>query len=142
MIEQLYSIKLVCSSCSNKFLRVFHVSDSHAHETFDRYIKLDRLHLTDAISVDEVHLDMDDDYRYALVIQDFQTDDPISGMYNAYIAYVEKYFPNAVPVVGSFHRIQWSTCSIDNHIRQLLKKYRQRDREYPRGITFIATILY
>lgn len=41
----------------------FHVSDSHVHEVFDRYVKLDRLPLTDAISVDEVHLDMDDDCR-------------------------------------------------------------------------------
>lgn len=51
-------------------------------------------------------------------------------MYNPYIAYVEKYFPNAVPVVDSFHVIQWITRSIDSYIRQLLKKYRQRDREY------------
>lgn len=39
----------------------FHVSDSYAHEVFDRYVKLDRLPLTDTISIDEVHLDMDDD---------------------------------------------------------------------------------
>ena len=138
----------------------FHVSDSHVHEIFDRYVRLDRLPLTDAISVDEVLLDMDDDCRYALVIQDFHTGDPvdllrsrrtnvtdpyfvsipanersqvkylISDMYNPYIAYVEKYFPNAVPVVDSFHVIQWITRSIDSYIRQLLKKYRQRDREY------------
>lgn len=138
----------------------FHVSDSHVHEVFDRYVRLDRLPLTDAISVDEVLLDMDDDCRYALVIQDFHTGDPvdllrsrrtnvtepyfvsipanersqvkylISDMYNPYIAYVEKYFPNAVPVVDSFHVIQWITRSIDSYIRQLLKKYRQRDREY------------
>ena len=138
----------------------FHVSDSHAHEVFDRYVKLDRLPLTDAISIDEVHLDMDGDCRYALVIQDFHTGDPIdllrsrranvtepcfvsipteersqvkyliSDMYNPYIAYVEKYFPNAVPVVDSFHVIQWITRSIDSYIRQLIKKYRQRDREY------------
>lgn len=138
----------------------FHVSDSPTHEVFDRYVKLDRLPLTDAISVDEVHLDMDDDCRYALVIQDFYTGDPvdllrsrrtnvtepyfvsipadersqvkylISDMYNPYIAYVEKYFPNAVPVVDSFHVIQWITRSIDSYIRRLLKKYRQRDREY------------
>lgn len=138
----------------------FHVSDSHVHEVFDRYVKLDRLPLTDAISVDEVHLDMDEDCRYALVIQDFHTGDPIdllrsrrtnvtepyfvsipanersqvkyliSDMYNPYIAYVEKYFPNAVPVVDSFHVIQWITRSIDSYIRLLLKKYRQRDREY------------
>ena len=138
----------------------FHVSDSHAHEVFDRYVKLDRLPLTDAISIDEVHLDMDGDCRYALVIQDFHTGDPIdllrsrranvtepcfvsipteersqvkyliSDMYNPYIAYVEKYVPNAVPVVNSFHVIQWITRSIDSYIRQLIKKYRQRDREY------------
>ena len=138
----------------------FHVSDSHAHDIFDRFVKLDRLPLTDAISIDEVHLDMDDDCRYALVIQDFHTGDPIdllrsrrtsitepyfvsipkeernqvkyliSDMYNPYIAYVEKYFTHAVPVVDSFHVIQWITRSIDNYIRQLVKKYRQRDREY------------
>lgn len=144
---------------SASIARRFHVSDSHAHEVFDRYVKLDRLTLTDAVSVDEVLLDMDDDCRYALVIQDFHTGDPIdllrsrrtnvtepyfvsipaeernqvkyliSDMYNPYIAYVEKYFPNAVPVVDSFHVIQWVTRMIDNYIRQLIKKYRQRDRE-------------
>ena len=137
----------------------FRVSDTYVHEVFDRYVKLDRLPLTDAISVDEVLLDADDNCRYALVIQDFHTGDPIdllrsrrtgvtepyfaslpagersqvkyliSDMYNPYLAYVEKYFPNAVPVVDSFHVIQWVTRSIDNYVRQLLKKYRQRDRE-------------
>lgn len=55
--------------------RHFYVSDSHAHDIFDRYVKLDRLKLTDAISVDEVHLEMDDDCKYAMVIQDFHTGD-------------------------------------------------------------------
>ena len=102
---------------------------------------------------------MDDDCKYALVIQDFHTGDPIdllrsrrtnvtepyfaalpmeeraavkyliSDMYNQYIAYVDKYFPNAVPVVDSFHVIQWIIRKIDNYIRQLLKKYRLRDRQ-------------
>lgn len=137
----------------------FHVSDTYAHDVFDRYVKLDQLPLTDAISVDEVFLDMDNDCKYALVIQDFHTGDPIdllrsrrtnvtepyfaalpmeeraavkyliSDMYNQYITYVDKYFPNAVPVVDSFHVIQWIIRKVDNYIRQLLKKYRQRDRE-------------
>ena len=137
----------------------FHVSDTHAHEVFDRYVKMDRLPLTDAICIDEVFLDMDEYCKYALVIQDFHTGDPIdllrsrrvnvtepyfvsipteernavryliSDMYNQYISYVDKYFPNAVPVVDSFHVIQWITRMIDNYIRQLLKKFRQRDRE-------------
>ena len=119
---------------STSIAKRFHMSDSYVHEVFDRYVKLDRLSLTDAISIDEVHLDMDDDCKYALVIQDFHTRDPIdllrsrrtsvtepyfvsipaterhqvkyliSDMYNPYIAYVEKYFPNAVPVVDSTAR--------------------------------------
>lgn len=50
-------------------------------------------------------------------------------MYNPYIRYVDKYFPNALPVVDAFHVIQWITHSIDMYIRKLIKKYKQRDRE-------------
>lgn len=144
----------------------FHVSDTHVHEIFDRYVKMDRLPLSDIICVDEVHLDMDDHCKYALVIQDFYTGDPIdllrsrrinvtepyfvsipaeernavkyliSDMYNPYISYVDKYFPNAVSVVDSFHVIQWIIRLIDNYIRQLLRKYRQRDREREAQLSF------
>ena len=144
----------------------FHVSDTHVLEVFDRYVKMDRLPLTDAICIDEVFLDMDEYCKYALVIQDFLTGDPIdllrsrranvtepyfvsisieernavkyliSDMYNQYISYVDKYFPNAVSVVDSFHVIQWITRLIDNYIRQLLKKFRQRDRELEEQLSY------
>lgn len=147
------------SASSVSIANRFHVSDSHVMEVFDRYVKLDRLPLSDIISVDEVHLDMDHSCKYALVLQDFYTGDPIdllrsrrtnvtepyfasipvsernnvkyliSDMYNPYLSFVNKYFPNAVPVVDSFHVIQWIVRSIDNYIRRLVKKYRQRDRE-------------
>lgn len=137
----------------------FKTSDTHALEVFDRYVKLDRLPLTDIISVDEVYVDMDNECKYALVIQDFYTGDSIdllrsrrskitepyfvsippeeryqvkyllSDMYNPYISFVDKYFPNAVSVVDSFHVIQWVIRSIDMYIRQLEKSFRQRDRE-------------
>ena len=137
----------------------FNVSDTYALEVFDRYARLDRLPLTDIISIDEVHLDLDDDCKYALVIQDFYSGEPIdllrsrrssvtepyfvslpkeerfavkyliSDMYNPYICFVEKYFPNAVPVVDSFHVIQWITHSIDMYIKKLIKKFKIRDRE-------------
>ena len=137
----------------------FGVSDTYALETFDKYVKLERLPLTDIISVDEVHLDLDPFCKYALIIQDFYTGDPIdllqsrrststepyftsipmeerrnvkyliSDMYNPYINYVDKYFPNAVSVVDSFHVIQWINHSIEMYIRNLTKKYKQRDRE-------------
>ena len=137
----------------------FHVSDTYALDTFDKYVRLDRLPLSDIISIDEIHIEMDEYCKYALVIQDFYTGEPIdllrsrranvtepyfasipkeerysvkyliSDMYNPYIRYVDKYFPNAVPVVDSFHVIQWITHSIDMYIRKLIKKYKQRDRD-------------
>ena len=48
----------------------------------------------------------------------------------------------AVPVVDSFHVIQWIIRSIDNYIRQLLKKYRQRDREYQDKISYEQQYLF
>lgn len=147
------------SESSASIANRFKTSDTHVNEIFDRYVKLDRLPLTDIISVDEVYTDMEYDCKYALVIQDFYTGDPIdllrnrktnvtepyfssipieerrnvkyliSDMYNPYISYVDKYFPNAVPVVDSFHVTQWIVHAIDMYIRQLEKKYRQRDRE-------------
>ena len=120
---------------------------------------MDRLPLTDIISIDEVHIDMDPHCKYALVIQDFHTGEPIdilrsrraditepyfasippaersavkyllTDMYNPYLAYVDKYFPNAVSVVDSFHVVQWVLRSIDHYIRSLVKNYRQKQRE-------------
>ena len=53
----------------------------------------------------------------------------ISDMHNPYIAYVDKYFPNAISVVDSFHVIQWINRELDKYLRKLLKKYRERDEE-------------
>ncbi len=55
----------------------FNTSDTHVLDIFDRYVKLDRLPLTDIISVDEVYMSLEDNCKYALVIQDFYTGDPI-----------------------------------------------------------------
>lgn len=137
----------------------FNVSDTYVLETFDRFVKMDRLPLTDIISVDEVFLELDDYCKYALVIQDFYTGNPIdllssrrtdstepyfmnipleerarvkyliSDMYNPYIQWVGRYFPNAVSVVDSFHVIQWITHKIDMYIRNLIKSFKKRDRE-------------
>lgn len=139
--------------------RKFNTSDTHVLDVFDRYVRLKRLPLTEIVSVDEVFIDMDDDCKYALVIQDFFTGDPIdilrsrrtkvtepyfasipmeerlrikyllSDMYNNYLRFVDRYFPNAVPVVDSFHVIQWVTRAIDNYIRALEKRFRQRDKD-------------
>lgn len=75
----------------------FHVSDTYAHDVFDRYVKLDRLPLTDAISVDEVFLDMDDNCKYALVIQDFHTGEPIDLLRSRRMNVTEPYFTSLPP---------------------------------------------
>ena len=147
------------SASATSIAEKYHVSDTYVLDTFDRYVKMDRLPLTDIISVDEGYLDLDPHCKYALVIQDFYTGDPIdllcsrrdnstepyfvnipleeraavkyliSDMYNPYIRYVDKYFPNAVSVVDSFHVIQWITHKIDMYIRNLIKDFKKRDRE-------------
>ena len=53
--------------------RRFKTSDTHVLSVFDRYVRLQRLPLTEIVSVDEVFTDMADDCKYALVIQDFKT---------------------------------------------------------------------
>ncbi len=147
------------SASASSIAAKFNVSDTYVLDTFDRYVKMDRLPLTDIISVDEVFLELDAHCKYALVIQDFYTGNPIdllssrrtnstepyfmnipleerarvkyliSDMYNPYIQWVGRYFPNAVSVVDSFHVIQWITHKIDMYIRNLIKTYRHRDRE-------------
>ena len=129
------------------------------NETFDRFVKMDRLPLSDIISVDEVFLELDYHCKYALVIQDFYTGNPIdllssrrtnstepyfmnipfeererlkyliSDMYNPYIQWVGRYFLNAVSVVDSFHVIQWITHKKDMYIRNLIKSFKKRDKE-------------
>ena len=147
------------SESASSIARRFHTSDTYVLDVFDRFVNMDRLPLTDIISIDEVHIDMDPHCKYALVIQDFHTGEPIdilrsrraditepyfasippaersavkyllTDMYNPYLAYVDKYFPNAVSVVDSFHVVQWVLRSIDLYIRSLVKNYRQKQRE-------------
>jgi transposase len=76
--------------------RRFNTSDTHALDVFDRYVKMDRLPLSDIISIDEVFTDMDRDCKYALVIQDFYTGDPIDLLRSRRSRVTEPYFA-AIP---------------------------------------------
>lgn len=139
--------------------RKFNTSDTHVLEVFDHYVDMKRLPLSDAISVDEVYLNIDQDCKYVLVIQDFHTGEPIdilksrkqsitepyfasipkeerfavryliSDMNNEYIRYVDRYFPNAVPVIDSFHVIQWIGMELEQYLRDLQKTIEERDRK-------------
>ena len=59
------------------FAACFHISDTHVHEVFNRYVKMNRLPFTNTVYIDEVFLDMGTYCKYALLIQNFYTDDPI-----------------------------------------------------------------
>lgn len=146
--------------------RMFNTSDTHVLDVFNRFVNMERLPLTEAISVDEVYLDMADDCKYALVIQDFITGDAIdllisrkqnvtesyfmnipreeranvkyliSDMYNEYIRYVDNYFPNAISVVDSFHVIQWIRTELEQYVRDLQKEFERRDEERQKKVPY------
>lgn len=135
----------------------FNVSDSYAMTTFSKYVDMHRRQLGEAISVDEVHVDVSRVCNYALVIQDFITGEPIdmipsrreeftepyfasipiaerlnvkyliSDMYKPYIAYVDKYFPNAVSVVDSFHVIKHINHQLHLYMNNLAREIKKTD---------------
>ena len=52
----------------------------------------------------------------------------VSDMYRPYIAYVDKYFPNAVSVIDAFHVIQLINRYFLQYIRNVQRKLDARDR--------------
>lgn len=137
----------------------FHVTDTYALTVFDRYVDMPRLKLPQAISIDEVHLQIQSRYKYALILQDFSSGEPIdmvvsrrheitepyfasiprteralvkyiiSDMYAPYQNYVDKYFPNALPVVDSFHVIKLINHKLNMYINKLRRKFKERDEK-------------
>lgn len=140
------------TASANDIARRFSVSDTHAITTFARYVDMPRLQLNEVVSVDEVHLNISKQCKYALVLQDFVTGEPldmvisrkdeytlpyfahippkernrvkylISDMYRPYLEYVNKYFPNAVSVVDAFHVIQLINRYFLRYIRSVQRK--------------------
>jgi transposase len=53
--------------------RKLNVSDTYVHQTFDRYVDMKRLPLTEAICIDEVHTETVSYSRYSMIILDFIT---------------------------------------------------------------------
>ena len=139
--------------------RKFNVSDTYVLTTFAKYVDMHRRPLTEAICIDEVHVEVSKVCNYALVIQDFVTGEPIdmianrrqeitepyftnlpaveknrvkylvSDMYRPYIAYVDKYFPNAISVVDSFHVVKHINNQLRIYLNKLARKLRARDEE-------------
>lgn len=137
--------------------RQYNVSDTYAFYTFARYVNMERRTLPEALCVDEVFLDISKGCKYALVLQDFATGEPIdlvinrrkeiteayftnipirerlkvkyliSDMYRPYIDYVDQYFPNAVSVIDSFHVIKMINDKLVAYIRTVIRKLNDQD---------------
>ena len=145
------------SKTAAQIAREYHVSDTYALQTFDRYVDMKRGKLTPAICIDEVHLNISSRHRYALIIQDFVTGEPIdmvvsrreditlpyfvnipkhermlvkyviTDMYKPYLNYIDKYFYNAIPIVDSFHVVSQINQHLLRYIRALQRNYKERD---------------
>lgn len=139
--------------------RRFNVSDTYAIYTFDRYVSMHRRTLTEAICVDEVHLNLGRNCKYALVILDFATGEPldlvmsrrkeitepyfasisagerayvkyiVSDMYGPFLDYSKVYFPNAISAVDSFHVIKFINSKLRLYLQALLRKLNEKDLE-------------
>ena len=137
----------------------FNVSATHAITTFARYVDMPRRQLPEILCIDEVYLGISKKCNYALVLQDFVSGEPIdliinrrneitepyfsripykerarvkylvSDMYRPYQDYVKEYFPNATPVVDSFHVIKLINSKFLAYIRSVIRKYDQADRD-------------
>jgi len=135
----------------------FNVSDTYALQVFSKYVDMHRRTLGEAICIDEVHIHITKVCNYALVIQDFVSGEPIdmvasrrqeftepyfaaipraerarvkyliTDMYRPYIGFVDKYFPNAVSVVDSFHVIKHINNQLRIYMNNLVKKIRTND---------------
>ena len=113
------------------------VSDTTVYKIFEEAVDFKRLPLSSVISIDEVYMNTDSKHKYAMVILDFLTGEPIDilesrrerdtnpyftsiskverdsvkylicDMYNPYISFTKRHFSNAIAVIDCFHVISW-----------------------------------
>ena len=155
IVRDMKDLHLSCRQVASRY----NVSDTYVHEVFMQYVSMPRLPLTEIISIDEVYLNISPQFKYAVVIMDFNTGEIldivpsrrkevmhnyfmsipkgerekvkylVSDMYNPYINYTNKYFPTSVSIIDSFHILQWLLTFINRYINGVKKKYLERDRK-------------
>ena len=155
ILNEMKDLNVTCRQVAERL----HISDTHVHTTFLRYVDMKPLPLSRIISIDEVHMNFNNRDRYAMIIMDFITNEIIeilpnrgrevtdaffrsipqsekdkveyivSDMYKPYINYAGTTFKHARPVVDSFHVISWLLNKINLYINDVKKRYQARDRK-------------
>lgn len=155
ILKELKNIHMTTSEIAKRY----HVSDTTIHYYLRQYLDIKRLPFPEIISIDEVYLNLDYKHKYALVIFDFITGEIIDllpnrwekttnayfisipleerqkvkylicDMYNPYINFTKRYFPNSIAIIDSFHVVSWLIRLINNYLIDLKKKYQERDKK-------------
>lgn len=119
--------------------RNFSVSDTYALTTFSKYVDIHRRQEKTEPYFTAIPAAGGNRVRYL-----------VSDMYRPYITYVDKYFPNAISVVDSFHvvkhinhQIQLYMSALARRIRSLdLERHYERELSSHRKIKFIPSREY
>ena len=53
----------------------------------------------------------------------------ICDAYRSYMEYPQKYFPNAIVILDSFHIVKHLISQLNAYINKTMKKYEERDKE-------------
>ncbi|MBR2067684.1 MAG: ISL3 family transposase [Solobacterium sp.] len=136
------------------------MSDTNAYYLFMSYVTCNRAKLPRVLSVDEVYIDINERDKYAVILMNWETgqiidilssrwnqvtekyfysipyeerknvDYVISDMYDPYLQFTEKYFPNAVSVTDSFHVIQNMNKRLVQYANKLKRNYDEDSLEY------------
>lgn len=155
ILNEMKNIQITTSDVAARY----HVSDTTVHYIFLQYLDIQRLPLPEVLSIDEVHLDIDYRHKYALVMMDFTTNNIIDilpnrweettnpyflsipeeerkrvkylicDMYNPYINYTKRYFPNSIAIIDSFHVVSWLIHKMILYLNTLKKSFLERDKK-------------
>ncbi len=155
ILNEMKNINITTSDVASRY----NVSDTAVHYIFLQYLDIKRLPLPEILSIDEVHMDMDYRHKYVLILMDFKSGDIVDilpnrweettnayflsipeeerkkvkylicDMYNPYISYTKRYFPNSIAIIDSFHVISWLLHHIIIYINSLKKEFQKRDRK-------------
>lgn len=155
ILNEMKNIRVTTADIARKY----NMSDTSIRYIFLQYLDIKRLPLPEILSIDEIYLDIDYKHKFALVLMDFSNSDIIDllpnrwdkttnayflsipleerknvkylicDMYDPYINYTKRYFPNSIAIIDSFHVIAWINKKINIYINEIKKKYQDRDKK-------------